>query len=303
MDERVEVEFRVPSQGLSAWISTFYEMRVIGDGKIVDCLPPEWSNIQCGIGVSWELGQDLDAGLAESPSMTVIRGPTRRPTWVRGGGSIFGFGILPTGWSRLWPQPCEPFADRIFCLSDLVGKAEHLAFERDLHGAPDFTARIVIAETWLTARMANARPNPAQPLIDRLYAMLNDPELPPLEDIAGLLGISPTRFARLCKRGFGYPPKLLLRRQRFMRMLGEMHSRPYSEWRDFIDPLYVDQSHMIRDFRNFLGMSPTAYFALPRPILKATTRSRAAAAGKPYQILHEPTNAQVTSKASSDFDA
>lgn len=288
MDDRVSVEFRVPSAALAPYFSTFYEMVISGDELLLDCLPPEWANIQTGIDQAWEMGADLEMGLVRTPSQTVLRGPTRKPTWVRGTGRVFGFGILPTGWSRLWQHPCHPYADRFVCLSDLVGAKDCAAFQRDLHEAGDFDARIAIAEAWLSARVAATRPHPAQALIDRLYAKLNDPDAPPLEEIADRLGLSPTQFARLCKHRFGYPPKLLLRRQRFMRMLGELHSRPYSEWRDFIDPHYVDQSHMLRDFRDFLGMSPTAYFALPRPILQATTRARAAAAGRPYQILHEP---------------
>jgi AraC-like DNA-binding protein len=288
MDDRVSVEFRVPSPALAPYFSTFYEMVISGDEQLLDCLPPEWANIQTGIDQAWDMGSDLAKGLVRTPSLTVLRGPTRKPTWVRGLGRIFGFGILPTGWSRLWQHPCHPYADRFVCLSDLVRAKDCAAFQRDLHDAADFDARIAIAEAWLSARVAANPPLKAQALIDRLYAKLNDPDIPPLEDLADWLELSTTQFARLCKRGFGFPPKLLLRRQRFMRMLGEMHSRPYSEWRDFIDPLYVDQSHMLRDFRDFLGMSPTAYFALPRPILQATTRARAAAAGRPYQILHEP---------------
>lgn len=287
MDKRVSVEFRVPSPELAQWFSTFYEMRIDGDEPLLDCLPPEWANLQTGIDQLFGMGHEPGGPFPHTPSRTVLRGPTRRPTWVTGLGRAFGIGILPTGWTRLWPQPCNLYADRIVCLSELAGTAAYRRLERNLHAAPDFDARIAVAEEWLSAALAASKPNPAQDVIDRLFAMLNDPEIPPLEEIAGMLGLSATQFARLCKRAFGYPPKLLLRRQRFMRMLGEMHSRPYSEWRDFIDPHYVDQSHMLRDFRDFLGLSPTAYFALPRPILQATTRSRASAAGKPYQILHQ----------------
>jgi hypothetical protein len=92
----------------------------------------------------------------------------------------------------------------------------------------------------------------------------------------------------LSKRGFGFPPKLLLRRQRFLRMLGTLHARPYDEWPDFIDPQYVDQSHMIRDFGFFLGMPPRRYFAMDRPILRAATMGRAAMFGQPLQGLHLP---------------
>lgn len=294
MDDRVSVEFRVPAPALAPYFSTFYEMHIVPGEQVADCMPPEWAQIYTGIDHAWEMGPDLTAGLVPTPGQTIVCGPTRKPRWVRGGGRIFGLGILPTGWSRLWHRPCNEYADRIVSLAELAGAEECAALQHDLHRAADFDARIVAAEAWLSQRVATTPPNPAQPLIDRLYAKLNDPDIAPLEDIADWLGLSATQFARLCKRGFGFPPKLLLRRQRFMRMLGEMHSRPYSEWRDFIDPLYVDQSHMLRDFRDFLRMSPTAYFALPRPILHATTRARAAAAGKPYQILHEPGSGEIS---------
>ena len=71
-----------------------------------------------------------------------------------------------------------------------------------------------------------------------------------------------------------------------LRMLGTLHARPYEQWADFIDPQYVDQSHMIRDFQYFLGMSPSRYFAQDRPILKAATKGRAALMGQPLQGLH-----------------
>jgi AraC-like DNA-binding protein len=293
MDSRVTVEFRVPSSGLATYFSTFYEMHITGDQPVLDCLPPEWANIQTGIDNFFSLGPDPGSGLVPSPSQTVLRGPTKGPTWVSGLGRVFGLGILPTGWSRLWTHPCQPYADRIVCLSEMVGVAAYQKFESDLRNAANFDERISLAESWLTGRLALTRPDRNQHLIDRLFAMLNDPEILEIDQLADSLGLSPSQFARMCKRAFGYPPKLLLRRQRWMRMLGEMHSRPYSEWRDFIDPHYVDQSHMLRDFREFLGMSPSAYFALSRPILNATTRARAAAAGKPYQILHDPEAAKT----------
>ena len=287
MDDRVTVAFRVPSPGIAPFVSTFYEIEIVGD-PILDCLPPEWANLQTGLDEVWELGSNSPQDLAPTPSLTVLRGPTRRPTWTRGRKRVFGFGILPTGWSRLWSLPCDTLADRFVPLEQVIGPDSAAAYQRDLLAAPDFAARIAIAEHWLAQRLAEPRPGPPLDLLDRLYVRLGDPDILGIDELAEALSLSPTQFARLCKRGFGFPPKLLIRRQRFMRMLGEMHSRPYREWRDFIDPQYVDQSHMLRDFRDFLGMSPTAYFALPRPILNATTRSRAAAAGKPYQILHDP---------------
>lgn len=48
-----------------------------------------------------------------------------------------------------------------------------------------------------------------------------------------------------------------------------MEGMSVGQWPHFLDPQYVDQSHMIRDFHKFIGMSPTQYFAMERPLLAA----------------------------------
>jgi methylphosphotriester-DNA--protein-cysteine methyltransferase len=70
-----------------------------------------------------------------------------------------------------------------------------------------------------------------------------------------------------------------------LRMLGALQARPYSEWPDYIDPQYVDQSHMIRDFKYFMGMSPRQYLALPRPVQKLSAIKRTEAVGGSLQGL------------------
>jgi methylphosphotriester-DNA--protein-cysteine methyltransferase len=98
-------------------------------------------------------------------------------------------------------------------------------------------------------------------LIEKL---LENPEMMTVGQLCAATGISHARLIRLCRRAFGFPPKFLLRRARFQRMLAAIDARPYQEWRDFIDPQYVDQSHLIRDFHYFLGMPPSRYAASPR---------------------------------------
>ena len=69
-------------------------------------------------------------------------------------------------------------------------------------------------------------------------------------------GASQRTVERLCRRAFGFTPKLLLRRQRFMRSLADFVLDPTLKWIDAIDSQYHDQAQFVRDFRQFMGMTP-----------------------------------------------
>jgi len=60
----------------------------------------------------------------------------------------------------------------------------------------------------------------------------------------------------------GLAPKRYLRLQRFRLVLRSMSATPVS-WADVaLDHGYYDQSHLIRDFQEFLGHSPESFRAL-----------------------------------------
>jgi AraC-like DNA-binding protein len=285
----VSVAFTLPDDRLRPYLSTYYEMTV-ADGPVQDYLHPEWANIRMSLDEPWEFtlhGQGVvNAGNA------IIHGPTSRPTLVRGaGGRAFGIGILPTGWNRLWKANASAFADKVLPLADLMGDAAEPLLAA-LRAAPDFAARKAISDAVMLGLLGRSKRKPFDEQVDAFFQVLADPASATVEQITATLGLPQSRLARLGKRGFGFPTKLLLQRQRFLRMLGTLHARPYDEWSDFLDPQYVDQSHMIRDFQRFLGMAPSRYFALERPILMAATRGRAALLGQPLQGLHHPKTGQ-----------
>ncbi len=99
-------------------------------------------------------------------------------------------------------------------------------------------------------------------LVPRLIHMIDHPDTESVEQICTALDLSHARLLRICRREFGHTPKYLLRRARFVGMLEAMQRQCYRQWRLFLDPRYVDQSHFIRDFQFFLGMAPTRYLAL-----------------------------------------
>ena len=127
-----------------------------------------------------------------------------------------------------------------------------------------------------------------RPAIRALNDALVDPELASVADLTQRLGMNVRSLERLSNRAFGFPPKLLLRRQRFLRSLARFMLDPSLKWLSAIDYHYHDQSHFVRDFRRFMGMSPSAYAKLEKPLLVAAARARMEAAGAAVQGLHQP---------------
>jgi AraC-like DNA-binding protein len=81
-----------------------------------------------------------------------------------------------------------------------------------------------------------------------------------ISDLASQAGISCRQFERRFQDRIGMGPKLFARIQRFQRIL-QAFDRD-SNWVDAaIDCGYYDQAHLIRDFKEFTGRTPTALAA------------------------------------------
>jgi methylphosphotriester-DNA--protein-cysteine methyltransferase len=93
------------------------------------------------------------------------------------------------------------------------------------------------------------------------------------------------RVERFSRRYFGFPPKRLLRRQRFLRSLAARLTAPDLNWSKSLDAQYHDQAHFTRDFHDFMGMSPRAYLDMPRLVSRAAASARREALGQPLQVL------------------
>lgn len=276
----------MPAPRLRPYISTYWELSVTGEGSVEDLLPPEWANIRMTFDTPWDFGSSRD-NMVRLETNAIIQGPTSRATWVRGPVSTaFGIGILPTGWNRIWKADASQFADKVLPLADLIGvdKATHCF--NDLSACASLAERAAHCDAMMLSELDSIPHSAFDDQVLQLFEILTDPDIATVEQITETLGVTQSRLARLTKRAFGFPPKLLLRRQRFLRMLGAVMARPYTEWSDFLDPQYVDQSHMIRDFNHFIGKSPGRYMSGDRPIIAAAAKGRAEMFGQPLQGLH-----------------
>lgn len=81
-------------------------------------------------------------------------------------------------------------------------------------------------------------------------------------EVTDAIGMSNRGFIDAFRRETGYAPKVFARIARFQRLLRRLPSSGRIDWADTaIACGYYDQSHLIRDFRAFAGLSPSAYLA------------------------------------------
>ena len=83
---------------------------------------------------------------------------------------------------------------------------------------------------------------------------------PRVREAAKYLGLSQRRFIQVFKSEVGMKPKLFSRIQRFQQTRTFIQHNPSINWADLaVDLGYFDQSHFIREFLEFSGLSPTDY--------------------------------------------
>ena len=107
-----------------------------------------------------------------------------------------------------------------------------------------------------------------------------------LPALTASLGMPAHTLRRLSTRHFGFPPKLLLLRARFLRSFVRMVLAGDVLDYSLIASSYHDVSHFLRDAGSFLGTTPKRFMAQPTTFLQGALHARAAALGAPAQVLH-----------------
>jgi transcriptional regulator GlxA family with amidase domain len=96
-----------------------------------------------------------------------------------------------------------------------------------------------------------------------------DPAPPRITAVARAVALSPRQLERVFHREVGLPPKLYARLLRFRRMLGVLN-RADPRWADLAAHAgYSDQPHLVREFREFAGLSPGAWLGGQTPFATA----------------------------------
>ena len=278
--------FHSPPSEFEGCFTSLYHLTldVADGGTIADYLQPEWGNLRffCGARPNARIASSQVRG----PQFCAT-GPSSLPcAFELGTSRMWGVGLLPLGWARLIDAEACDLAN-IVC-----DGADHPAFARfnvlsdalcnpEMDQAEQFAALIEALGRLM-------RPNRDEPKIVRVHEALVSGAFTSVGDLADACGMSIRTLERVCARYFGFSPKLLMRRQRFMRSLTSWMLHQGARWTEAMDAEYHDQAQFTREFHAFMTMNPSEYAALDHQILTSFMEARARIWGSPAQTLDRP---------------
>jgi AraC-like DNA-binding protein len=171
---------------------------------------------------------------------------------------IIGVHFKPGGAFPFLGLPAGDLADTHVDLETLWGPAAGRLRER-MGEARTSAERFQLLEEALLNRLGHG--------VEQHYAVSTALEMfvkhqvgPRVREAAKNLGLSQRRFIQVFKAEVGLTPKLFSRIQRFQQTRTFIQHHPSINWADLaVDLGYFDQSHFIREFLEFSGLSPTDY--------------------------------------------
>lgn len=278
------MRYERPASALSPFVSSYAVLASDPEwAGTVEWMLPGWAQIWIVMSetpVAVRIGNRLYPRLPT----TVLYGVTSRamPVTARGGVSV-AIDLTPLGWARFIRQGAEAVRDRVEPLETLLPPAavEQLAVAvaavddaRDIQG---------VLDRFFVNHLPPA--NPDEPMVRQIMALLADATLADLASAAAAYGIDQRSVRRLCKRYFGFPPKILMMRTRFLRALVPLLEAEGELDHAIVPPGYHDRSHFIRDAKRFLGMTPRQFIAQKSPYAAAARRARRLVIGTPLPAL------------------
>ncbi len=201
-----------------------------------------------------------ELGRPEIVPRSVIVGPSTRrraELVLRGDLEVFTIQFYPAGFHRLFRLPMRELADQAYDARSVLGP--RLAeIEQKLADASSFEERTGFASDFLLTRLEERESADAVAVVAN--RLLRERGALGVGDAAAEAGLGMRQFERRFGELVGLPPKLYARIVRFNAALESKVIAPRLRWTDIAHEFgYFDQMHMIRDFEDFTGESPSTF--------------------------------------------
>lgn len=201
---------------------------------------------------------DLEEGVKrKSPVVTIVGPQTYRRIQMHLTGSLESFVIMfqPAGLHRLFSIPMHELTDRDYEADSVLGGIIAQVRQR-LGEARSFQERVRLVDRLLLYQSRRSSgPDSISAVVHRILGGAGSVNIPALADRAGF---SLRQFERRFLPQMGMPPKLFARIARFEAALETKARFAARTWTEVAHDFgYFDQMHMVHDFEELTGETPT----------------------------------------------
>lgn len=252
-----------PSSEVSSLVDRYWYWNIpeyAADEKPVQtCLPYGTMELIVHLQDSYSIGLENNTWVKHPRSMLV--GIKKDPvTWTPGkSGEIFGVSFIPEHFIALFNFPVACLFNNYMDTQLLANK--YISELVQLIGtAPDNETRILKTEAYLKSRLGRIN---KLPIIDAIYHIRKQKGDFSTESINKVMHVCERQAQRLFKDQLGLSPKAYNKIIRFRNIIDKTQHMQDARinWADIAySSGYSDQAHLIRDFRQYTGKTPGAFF-------------------------------------------
>jgi AraC-like DNA-binding protein len=166
--------------------------------------------------------------------------------------------LAPLAAYTLLNVPMNLLNGHIVDVRDLFGAEGRLLADK-IQDARDWDRRFEIIDGFLLRRLHEG-PRPSAAVRQAWHRLIASGGTASIGPIAVEAGWSHKHLITKFKEQIGLTPKTAARLIRFQRLLGRLEHSPPPRWTQLAaDCGYADQAHLIREFREFTGTTPTEF--------------------------------------------
>ena len=176
--------------------------------------------------------------------------------------------FYPHTTSLFFPNRMSEFRNNSYNIQDILGY--NSAWIRDaIMQSETIQDKVTIIECFLVRQVKACRRDYNQfSLIDSIFKRINNNnELSRLKDLIPDHSLSHRYIQKMFREFVGLTPKLFLRIERLKSSLQLLHNRKNSLTQMALICGYYDQSHFIREFKEFTGMTPSQFLSRNKPVI------------------------------------
>lgn len=259
--------FVARAQGpLSAFVDRIWAVKGSAHYQRETILPSGTLELMVNFGAPHRVLARGDYAEATTYKQCWIAGIQSRPLTIEAPyeSDVLGIRFKPGGAHAFLPVAVDALTDDVI-EGDLVFHAAVERLRSRLAEAPTRALQVRAAERWLMERFA-PHEHGYGVVCEVLDALHRATFHVPIAALCDDLGLSNKHLITLFKRFVGLPPKAVARILRFHTVIDHLRTRATADLSFVAHAFeYYDQSHFIREFRYFSGVTPGQYFEQRTP--------------------------------------